>query len=122
MKQYENENLPFISLENYANLFNVYEINTENENDVYTYSINKAVYFKNWDNLAPSNFSFYTVKNEDQWTTISYNFYETVELWWLICKINNIIDPVANSPKEGQVLKIINKDLVNGILQKIRVS
>ena len=116
MKQYENEDLPNISMENFANLFNVY-LKPDN---VWTYSINKGVYFNNIDNYSPNNFTYYEVKEEDQWATIAYQFYENIELWWVICKINGITDPALNLPLPGDRLIILNKDIVDAILFQIR--
>jgi nucleoid-associated protein YgaU len=116
MKQFEITDVPEIAKENFANLFNVYARNV----DDLTYSINKGLYFENTENLSPNSFSFYTIRERDQWSTISYRFYNTIELWWLICKVNQITDPVENSPKAGTKIKILNKTLVPSILQQIR--
>jgi len=116
MKQYEITEVPEITMENFANLFNVYK---RNNNDL-SYSINKGMYFNNVDNLAPNTFSMYRCKEKDSWSTISYQFYDTIELWWLICKVNQITDPVENAPTPGTKIKLINKDLAYGLIQQLR--
>ena len=121
MKQYEISDAPYISEENFANLFNIYfKKETEEFKNMLTYSINKSIYFSNVDNMSPNNFTFYECKEKDSWSTISYSFYDTIELWWLICKVNNITDPVAFSPLPGQNIKLLNKDLVPSILQHLK--
>lgn len=37
---------------------------------------------------------YYVVRPEDNIYTISYKFYNTVELWWLILLANDAIDPL----------------------------
>jgi hypothetical protein len=115
MKQNENNELKKLTLENFANLFNVYI-----KDKKFIYSINKGLYFKNIDNYAPNNIQIYEIQNGDQWTNISYKFYGTIELWWIICKINGITDPVRYSPIEGNKIIILNKELINNFLQYIK--
>ena len=118
MKQFQISDTPHITEENFANLFNIY---LKNDNEL-TYSINKSIHFKNINNLSPNKFTFYECQNRDQWSTISYKFYNTIELWWLICKFNNIQDPVLESPVPGQTIKLLNPGLVNGVIMSIKGS
>ena len=118
MKQYEITDTPEITEENFANLFNVYK----RGKDILTYSINKGLYFSNTDNLAPGTFELYVCQERDTWSTISYQYYDTIELWWLICKINQITDPVAQSPIPGDEIKLLSKDLASGVLQELKAT
>ena len=58
------------------------------------------------------NMSFYTVPKEEEnrLDLISWYFYKTPELFWIIMAINDIIDPF--DVKEGTVLKIPPKDFI----------
>ena len=118
MKQNEIAGAPEITEENFANMFNIY---FKNETEL-TYSINRSVYFNNTDNLSPSKYTIYECQEKDQWSTISYKFYDTIDLWWLICKINHITDPVLISPIPGDRIKLVNPGLVAGILQHIKMQ
>jgi hypothetical protein len=118
MKQYEIAIAPELANENFANFFNIYL----RSDDILTYSINKGLYFENVDNLSPSTFSLYTIQEKDSWSTISFQFYDTIELWWLICKVNQITDPVADSPVPGTEIKLLNKDIVGTVLQQLRAT
>lgn len=118
MKQYEISDTPEITEENFCNLFNVY---FKNDTEL-TYSINKSLYFNNINNISPSKFTYYECQEKDQWSTISYKFYNTIDLWWLVCKFNNITDPVLNSPVPGDKIKLVNPELVAGILQHIKMQ
>ena len=94
--------------EDLANLFNV--VNKDNKYNAFL--INKSVFFLNTnDNLAASQFDFYEVKAMDTWTTISFKFYNTVDLWWLICKVNEIVNPFE-MPSPGTILKIMKSNAV----------
>jgi hypothetical protein len=63
----------------------------------------------------------YQVVDNDTWSLISYKNYGTTRLWWLICKMNNINNPTV-SPEIGQIVKILNKDYVKAILEKIKAD
>ena len=115
MKQFENNSLPEISPWNFANLFNVYQ----NKDNVWTYSLNKNIYFSNTDNLQPSNYSIYTVEENDQWTILSNTFYGTIDLWWLICKVNNINDPTTN-PIVGNKIIILEFEFAQTIADQLK--
>lgn len=49
---------------------------------------------------------------------ISYKFYETIKLWWIICKFNNIIDPFKELTI-GKNIKVPSLDLVKQVLKII---
>jgi hypothetical protein len=94
--------------ENLANLFNI-AVTPDNYN---AFLINKSIFFKNTDNnMAASNFDLYEVRQYDTWTNISFKYYQTIELWWLICKTNEVINPFV-MPDPGTLLKIMKKNIV----------
>jgi len=80
----------------YANLFDVVE-----KGDQSYFNICKNVNFNNNDYIDESLYTSYMIQEGDAWPTISYKFYETTELWWLICRFNDIKDPF----KEFEVRK-----------------
>lgn len=96
-----------------ANLFNV----VCRGNKSY-FNLCKGVSFSNLDKLSDESFSSYIVLESDSWPTISYKFYNTVELWWLICKFNNIKDPFE-FPEAGTVIKIPSEQIKDLILDVI---
>lgn len=121
MKQFEIPELDKLSALSLANIFNV---NDEPKlgSTFKTYSINRTVNFTDLDNsTTTSNALFipYKVIANDNWTIISYKFYQTIELWWLIAKVNNIADPTVD-PIVGTTIKILTSDVVNQILSVIR--
>ena len=101
-----------ITSENYENIFNIYT----DENDFYYYNLLKKVDFP--IDLNPDVYDYYEVKTVDTYPSISYKFYKSVTLWWLICASNQIDDPMA-LPSAGTLLKIIKPFYVQTILTKL---
>lgn len=99
--------------EDFANFFNVSLIGNK-----YRYNINKSVYFENFDTFAPRYFYKYEVQERDTWPLIAYKQHGTIELWWLICRVNQIWDPTVD-PVPGQVLKILTEEIIETILSSI---
>jgi hypothetical protein len=59
-----------------------------------------------------------TVTRKIPWTTVSYNEYRNMNLWWLICVVNNIINPVEY-PVPGTKLKILYPTYVRQVIDII---
>jgi len=51
-------------------------------------------------------------------TTLSYNAYGTIDLWWLILIINNITNPIKDLPI-GKKIKLIKPQYIEQVLQTI---
>ena len=69
--------------------------------------------------IDSSLYSSYEVKSTDSWTTISHKHYNTTELWWLICKFNEIKNPFTELT-EGKILKIPGETIKNYVLEMIK--
>lgn len=97
---------------------NFFEIAYDSEADNFFYGINKTIYFKTPPNgiSLEALFTYYTVHSGDTWPSISYKHYQTVKLWWMICRFNNINNCLV-SPVEDSVIKILNLDMVETILK-----
>lgn len=106
-----------VSLSKY-NMANFFKIGYDTVKQKYFYNINKSVYFHDLNNIYINNFITYTVQNKDTWPLISYKMYGTIELWWLICKVNSITNPLT-APVSGTSLIILTSDIVNSILSAI---
>ena len=99
---------------NFANLFNVVNLGEKSY-----FNINKTIVFKNIDDIGLNYYSTYTIKDGDNWTGISFKFYKTIKLWWLICKVNDIKNPFTELIP-GKVIKILEKTVVDNILNSIK--
>mgnify|MGYP003341150622 CR=1 FL=1 len=95
----------------YENIFKMYQTSDGR----YFYNILKKVSFPT--NLSENIFYTITVNERVPWTTISYNAYGTIELWWLIMLVNNLTNPV--SVPRGTI-KILKMDYVRPVISEIQ--
>lgn len=100
---------------NFANLFNVVEIG---ENSYF--NICKTIHFENQDSIPETYYFDYEITVSDTWTNISFKFYNTIKLWWLICKFNNVKNPFTELTA-GKILKIPVNELMENVLDVIQV-
>jgi hypothetical protein len=105
----ELRNLNSYHLENYLNVY-------DNEG-YYFYNLADSINIENINN--PEYFYLYKVISNKSWTLISYENYNTIHLWWLICLINGIDNPV-NFPENGTILKILKNEYVGEVLSRIK--
>ena len=104
-----------LTAQNIENLFNIYQDSDGN----YFYNILRTVDFP--EDLDPSIYGTYVTQPGDTWPLIAWKFYKDVKLWWLICALNNVINPVAQ-PVSGTSLKILENSFVRQILSQIKGS
>lgn len=71
------------------------------------------------DFTASVYFDYYEIQFNDWLDNISYDFYETPNLWWIIAIINNIVNPFEEL-EIGNRLKILKQDYVYQVLKEIR--
>ena len=112
MKQDNFPDLPIISGYRYENFLNIYS-----DNDGFKfYNLLCSV------NLFPASNSNaeddYVVRYHDTWALISYQYYNTMDLWWLVCAYNQIQNPVKR-PAPGTVLKLLKSDLVSTVITNL---
>jgi len=112
MKHNSFTDLSNISMYRYENFFNIYNDN----NDFKFYNLLRAI------NLFPANNSdvedsYYTTYN-DTWHLISHKYYNTMDLWWLVCSYNQIQNPVK-MPENGTELKILKAKYVSSIISEL---
>jgi hypothetical protein len=95
---------------NFANLFNVVQLGEKSY-----FNISKTLRFDNIQDIPEQYFNVYELKETDTWTGISYIYYGTISLWWLICKFNDIKNPFTEV-LPGKIIKIPVKQIVDKIL------
>jgi hypothetical protein len=112
MNQNNITDLPSVSIYRYENFLNVYLDN----NGFYFYNLLRSI------NLFPANNSDletpYDVSYGDTWGLISYKFYNTMDLWWLVCAYNGIQNPVK-MPTGGTQIKILKTNFVGVVLSEL---
>lgn len=82
------------------------------------FNISKTINFQNLDKVPTNYYKSYTVKEFDNWPNLSYKFYNTIKLWWILCKFNQVVDPFQDLIV-GSVIKIPNKEFILEILDSL---
>ena len=92
-------------------------MNVFKDNDFYFYNLADSI---NIEEVTNSEyFHLYRVIGNKAWTHISYDLYNSIHLWWLICLINGIDNPVK-FPENGKVLKVLKVEYVKVVLDEIK--
>jgi len=123
MKQNEYQNISENILHtDLANIFHVYdEPKLGSKNSNLTYNINRTFSVIGIENISSELYTEYYTTASDTWTILAWKFYNDDRLWWIICKMNNIIDPTIQ-PEIGQKLYILNENYVRQILDQIKYN
>lgn len=112
MKHNEITKLTPIQMENFENIFNVYQ----DLNGMYFYNLINNITIP--DDLPINLFNSYIVKYGDTWPFISYKTLNSPNMWWMILLANKIDNPLL--PIEpGTELKIPKEEVVKEILSQI---
>lgn len=112
MKQSDFPDLPQLSVYRYENFFNIY-----NDADGQRfYNLLRSI------NVLPANDSSledqYHVQGNDTWIYISYKYYGTMYLWWLVCEYNRINNPTVQ-PEPGTIIKLLKPNYVWAVLTNL---
>ena len=113
-ENYHNQidDLDPIGSNQFENIFKVYQ-----DGDYYFYNLLKTINFPK--NLNDTYYTEYRVRASRPLTALSFKFYNTTKLWWLIVLANNINNPIKFI-EPGTKLKIINPQYVPTILEAIK--
>lgn len=114
LEQFNNDIITLVPLTefNYENIFKMYK-----DGDYFAFNILKKVTIP--DDMDQEFFDYVEVHARMAWTTVSYNEYGTIMLWWLICAANKIANPTSLL-EPGTVIKIIKAKYVRTVLDEIR--
>jgi len=104
--------LPKLTSTKYENIFNVYT----DQSNFYYYNLLQSVIFP--DNLLDSFFDPYAIAPNDAWSFISYKKYGTIDLWWMICLVNKVQNPLAPL-NSGDIIRIPKSQVVQEILTQL---
>jgi nucleoid-associated protein YgaU len=108
--------LKTLSLYRFENFFNVF-YDEDAKINFYNLLKNITIYPAE-DNTVDLEYIF---KENDTWPYISYKFYNTPDLWWLICEYNRIYNPLEQ-PENGTKLKILKSDYVYKVLEELKLQ
>lgn len=97
------------------NLFNILR---ETKDD--TYFLNIFRNFTMADKVKNNNvyFNIYLAEEEDWWDNIAYKYYGTERLWWLVCSMNNVVNPFEEI-EPGQQIKVLKEGFLFNVYKNI---
>jgi hypothetical protein len=107
--------LPTLDRVRYENIFKVYKVIKDSDNSYYFYNILNKVIIP--DSINDNILSTISINRNTAWTTLSYNLYGTISLWWLIHLINKPKDIFL--ARSGQTYKYIKPEYINDIILNI---
>lgn len=117
LQKHQNDIPDLPNLNKYV-LENMFPVHQDTDGKYY-YNITRTITAP--DTLSEDKFYKYRVPAPTPLTNLSYNLYGRMELWWLICIVNKIDNPVSLI-SAGTVLKIIKQSHVNEILNRLKGS
>ena len=63
-------------------------------------------------------YDIYEVDNDCWWDNISYEVYGTPHLWYLLCMMNNVVNPYEELD-EGDIIKYMRREYLYAFLKDI---
>jgi hypothetical protein len=107
--------LPSLNKTRYERIFKVYNVE-DSPKKFFFYNINKGIKI-DVDNIDETYTTTLVINGNIPWTTLSYNIYGTIYLWWLI----KLINPDTNifHVESGSTIKIIKPEYVDVVIDFI---
>lgn len=95
------------------NTFNIFRITETNQ-----HFLNHFRNFEITDTVKNDNFfwSIYLAIEDDWWDNISFKFYQSSYYWYILCELNNIINPYEELVP-GQQIKVLKQDYIYDIFK-----
>jgi len=98
------------------NIYNIFRITETNQ---YFLNIFRSVEII--DSIKNDNRYFDVVKalEDDWWDNISYQHYGTSYYWYLLCELNDVINPYEELVP-GQIVKVLKKDYLYEVFKDMK--
>lgn len=100
---------------------NFFKLHIYNDEFAFFNLLKKINILSNTNDINPNYFITYNVDVDIPWVVFSYKVYGTVNLWWLLCLVNNIQDATKN-PSFGSQIKAIKPEFVNTVINQINIQ
>lgn len=115
--QFQNDinNTPRLNQYNFENIFKVY---TDDDTESLYYNISNSLFFPNELSLD-TYFNYHVPGKGLSWNYLSYIHYGTIRLWWLLCALNNVDNPMI-FPAPGSYIKVLKPNVLRDVLQQIQ--
>lgn len=108
---------PKLSSYNMASIFNFYR----DDDGFDFFNILKRINL-NIDNYNDKEvFSEYLLTAGDTFTKIAQNYYDNIELWWLVCLVNNINNPFIKLSPQTKIY-LLKPNYVTKLLDQINAG
>lgn len=114
--KYQNSIGTLPDLESY-DFENIFKMCYDPDRQAYFYNIIKTVNIPN--NINQDLYDIEIVPPSTSMTALSHRVYGTIKLWWLICTVNNISNPVKFLPS-GTPIKVVRPQYVHTIVNLIK--
>jgi len=117
IKQNEIQELATLSNNLYENIFNVNLLEDSNSNFYFYNLLNKVVFP---DSISDAFIEEITILTDKPWTTLSFELYGTIQLWWVVYLLNKpdyIFKAQANN-----TYKYIKPGAMFTVLEQIKVN
>ena len=98
---------------------NIFNILLDTKDNVYFLNIFKSFIM---DNKVKENnifFDIYLAEEDEWWDNISYKYYQSERLWWLICLMNDIVNPFEEL-EAGQQIKILKEGYLYNVFKNLQ--
>ena len=98
---------------------NLYNILKDTVSD--TYFVNIFRNFKLSDSVKTDNkyFIIHVAENDEWWDNISSKYYGIPNYWYIICEMNNILNPYEDIT-EGQNIKVLKESYLYDVFKGIK--
>lgn len=97
----------------------IFKMCYDSDKQAYFYNLLKTVNIPN--KIDSTLYMTIPVPTRTSMTKLSHSIYGTMKLWWLICTVNNIDNPVKFIPG-GTLIKVIRPKHVSYIIKLIKQS
>lgn len=117
--QYQNDidNVSRLTQYNFENLLKVY---SDSDTGSYYYNLSNSIFFPS--DLSQDVYFNYQVPGAGlSWMYLSYIHYGTIRLWWLLCALNDVDNPMI-FPTPGTYVKVLLPSVLRDVLQQIQQS
>lgn len=111
----EDTDLSSLKAALYENIFNVNILQRENDKQFYFYNTLNNISLPS--NLDDSVLGEIELDRDLPWTSLSFNLYNTIDLWWLIFLVNK--PDYVFLAKRGQTYKYIQPRYVINVLSQM---
>jgi hypothetical protein len=101
----------------YENIFNVNLLDIDG-NDLYFYNILNKVIFP--DDISDEYIDEITINTDKPWTTLSYEIYGTIQLWWAVYLLNK--PEYIFKAQAGTTYKFIKPGFISAVINQISIN